>query len=41
MNEVLIQGEGLNNYGGRGGGSSAIVIPLEYAFRGNKASETR
>ena len=45
MKEVLIESKGLNNKGesiriGRGGGCSALAIPLRDAFRGNQISET-
>ena len=45
MKELLIEGEGLNKQGGsvwigRGGGSSAVAIPLGDVPRGNKASQT-
>ena len=46
MKVVLIDGEGLNKHGksacrGRGGGSSAMAIPLCDISGGNEASQTK
>ena len=40
MKEMLIEGEGLNQQGGRGQDSSAVVIPLGDVSGWNEASET-
>ena len=46
MQDVLIEGKDLNKHGrsvwrGRGGGSSAVAIPLGNIPRGNEVSETK
>ncbi len=39
MKEVLLEGEGLNKQGGRGGGSSSVATPLGDVPGESEASE--